>query len=432
MAALIAAILSLGGCGDGRACGMEILLDAPIVDECSPACGRVIGPRGTDFVLASDTHGPLLTGRTDSRGEASFCIDRLLYPGEYQLTTYAPEGRCDEDGGTALTVKPFGYDWGLDKPIEALSTLPWVPEITGLDDPPVLEPDPEGWDSAVVSMPGLASYRGRRLLYYAGRGPGEGYGIGVAEQQADGSFLRLDDSSLFSAERLGTPEGAWNYAAQNTPEAVVIDGELWLYYNGDLGDGRLAIGAGISDDGLHFTQHPGNPLLTAEALVRAEDRGSSVAHTSIVEREEGVYEMWFATGTLWIGYALSTDGVDWTPYCELPVMEGDGGWDQGTIKAPEVVYEDDLYWMTYTGCDKGCYQVGWAASADGIRWVRLDQPLLPARGGETWNAVATQGAEIEVEGDLWRFWYAGSDGALTAIGRAEARRPPLAERGGTR
>lgn len=421
-AALSAALLgALAGCGDERACGMEITLDAPAFDECSPACGVVTGPRNTDFVLASDAHGPLLAGATDGDGRAEFCVDQLLYPGEYQLYTTAPGGSCDTPSAE-VTIKPFGYDWGLDKPIEALSELPWVPELTGLDDPPVLEPDPGGWDSVVVSMPTVAEFQGRKLLYYSGRGRGDSYGVGVAAQQPDGSFERQVDASLFSAEALGTPEGDWNYEAQNTPEAVVIGDELWLYYNGDVGNGYLAIGAGTSADGVRFEQHPDNPLFTVDALVRAEDRGHSVAHASIRERD-GVYEMWFATGTLWIGYALSTDGEQWTPYCELPVLEGDGGWDQGTIKAPEVVFDGELYWMTYTGCDKGCYEVGWAASADGIRWVRHPEPLLPGQGGEAWNATATQGAEIELDGDTWRFWYAGSDGELTSIGVAEAKKP---------
>ena len=58
----------------------------------------------------------------------------------------------------------------------------------------------------------------------------------------------------------------------------------------------------------------------------------------------------------------------------------------------------------------------------GLRWLAADAPVLPA-GGSDWAGLTTQGADIVVEGDTWRFWYAGSDGETTAIGVGEATRP---------
>jgi len=415
-------VLALTGCGDDRACGMEMELDEPIADECLGTCGRVLGPRNTDFVISSEALGPMYKGHIDSSGEAEFCLEQLYPPGEYELFTAAPDATCDTPS-TTLEIRPFGWGWGLDKPFEMLTELPWVPEVVGLDDPPVLEPDPEGWDSRVVSMPSVTTYQGRKLLYYSGRNRAEYYGLGVAEEQPDGSFERLTEASMFHFDQIGSVEDDWNYFSQNTPEIVNRDDEeLWLYYNGDVLNNRLSIGAAYSTDGVDFTQHADNPLFDINDIVRAEERGNSVAHASIVQRD-GVYEMWFATGTLWLGYALSTDGEEWTPYCELPVFEGLGTWDLGKVKAPEVIYEDGLYWMTFSGCDKGCYQVGWAVSADGIRWVAHPDPIIPFTGDGSWNSVATQGAEIERDGDIWRFWYAGSDGDTTSIGVVEAQRP---------
>ncbi len=420
--AALALLAACGGAEERRACELEITLDAPVADECYQLCGQVTGSKRTTFVIESDVAGELYEGRTDSQGRADFCLARGLALGEHTLTTRAPESEetC-EDHVTSLEVRPFGYAFGLEKPIEPLEAVPWVPELTGLDDPPVLEPLEGSWSANVVSMPTTVELDGELLMYFSGRDNPTEYRIGVAAQREDGTFERLTEDSLFPAETTGAVEGDWNWAAQNTPEAIPWGDGIRLYYNGDRGDDVLNVGAADSPDGVSFTQHPDNPIFTIDDLERAEDRGNSVAHLSIIQRGE-VYEAWFATGTLWIGYAISADGETFVT-CSNPVFEGMNTWDESLVKAPEVVYEDGLYWMTFTGGDKGYYQVGWAVSSDGIRWVAHPDPLIPAQGGDRWNAEATQGAEIDVEGDTWRFWYAASDGDRTSIGLAEAIYP---------
>ena len=154
-------------------------------------------------------------------------------------------------------------------------------------------------------------------------------------------------------------------------------------------------------------------------------RGTTAPNPSVgaVVVRDGVHELWYASGTLQIGYAMSADGVHFERYCGNPVLTvSPSSWDEGHVKAPEVVFREGRYWMTYSGCGQGCYEVGWAASDDGLRWVTAEEPLLPTTEPPAWNAFGTQAAFVEWEGDEVGFWYTGTGNGHGQIGVVTAWR----------
>ena len=92
-----------------------------------------------------------------------------------------------------------------------------------------------------------------------------------------------------------------------------------------------------------------------------------------------------------------------------------------TQERPEVWFDegDETYFMTYSGCDKGCYQVGWAASSDGLRWVAAPEPVVPS-GQADWSAQATREAYLAPHDGTLGFVFTGNDGDIERIGQGHA------------
>lgn len=376
---------------------LTITLEATVVDECAGACFVVEGSSGQD--------GRVCTGP--------------LAPGVQTLTF--------EDGDRVATatvdVRPFGYDYGLDRPSAHLATVPWTPIVEGLADGPILEGDPDAWDASSVMAPATIGWGDEQLLFYAGTAQ-EHYALGLATRTSvNGPYEKYEGNPILWPGPPGTTDGSWKNWAQNTPEPEVVGDELWLYYNGQgVSDGRLSIGLAVGSDPRALVDIDANPVLAGTGNPDDWD-GRGVAHPSVVQRD-GVFELWYASGTDFaLGYAVSSDGVEFERYCNNPVFSGQGAqtWDRGHVKAPEVWFDegDETYFMTYSGCDKGCYQVGWAASSDGLRWVAAPEPVVPS-GQADWSAQATREAYLAPHDGTLGFVFTGNDGDIERIGQGHA------------
>lgn len=417
----------------GSSLDLPVGLTLPVaeVDECGELCAGLTGPAGAAWALESDLDGFLpAQGRFSDQGTGEACVSGLS-PGDHRLVLHV-EGE-DDRPEQSLRVHPFGWAWGLDREATPPDPLPWVPSFSEaqLTAPPELEPEDGAWDSLSVLAPSTVVLGSTRFLYYAGT-PDEDFSLGVATRLDGEDWVRHAGNPILTAESTGSQPGDWDHYAQNTPEALLVDGEVWLYYNGRAAiDGTLSIGLATSTDGLDFTRQ-GEPVLSPTGVDEDFD-GGGVAHPSVLLREvdrldneqgaSRIFELWYASGSLQLGYAISTDGRAFQRYCRGPVFSGEpGSFDRLTVKSPEVVYEDGLYQMTYSGCGQGCYQVGWAVSSDGVRWSAHDEPIIPTQAPPAWNSYGTQEAFIEVEGDTWSFWYAGTGESSGQIGLLQLER----------
>lgn len=169
------------------------------------------------------------------------------------------------------------------------------------------------------------------------------------------------------------------------------------------------IGLAESPDGIHWSKHAGNPVLTVggegewDSLVRMEPE---------VIKDGGTYKMWFSgsDGGVWqTGYATSPDGVSWSTYAGNPVLAvgGGGSWDAQEADAPAVIKDGSVYKMWYTGCDAfyNACSIGYATSSNGTDWVKhAGNPVLAGTPGEWDEGKITFPAVIK-NGDLYEMWY---------------------------
>ena len=219
------------------------------------------------------------------------------------------------------------------------------------------------------------------------------------------------------------PAGAWDSGWLADPDFVYApgkgpNGEDWFLYYTGCGGGGCAIDLSLSFDGKHWmkysTSGPIAPAYRCPAV--------------IYDKDTGIFHMWYNWGSFEIGYATSTDGINWIPY--NPTNPGQWGYivfrgtpgmfDQGGVTHMDVIYHDGKYWMYYLALPTSSYAglvVGLATSPDGYNWTKHPQPVITP-GGQTWNFTGVVGPRTVqslyrpsavVVGDTMYLYYGGTD-----------------------
>ncbi len=102
--------------------------------------------------------------------------------------------------------------------------------------------------------------------------------------------------------------------------------------------------------------------------------------------DDGIYKMWFqatynsAVANIW--YATSSDGINWQLGSNTPVLtpENSYSWDSHSVGAPRVIKDGNEFKMYYCGFadEYGYWNIGFAASSDGINWAKHGDPVIYA------------------------------------------------------
>jgi len=199
------------------------------------------------------------------------------------------------------------------------------------------------------------------------------------------NWVKTDDytNPLIAPEDPADWDGDWHcdpdlvYAPGEGP-----DGESWfLYY---CGCSPMAIGVALSHDGKHYTKYAGNPVIPVNTRCPA----------IVYNATTGIFHGFYNWGSYEIGYATSTDGLNWTPYNpDNPGVWGyvvfrgtPGTFDAYGVTHMDVIYYEGQYWMYYLALPTSSYAglvIGLATSPDGIHWTQHPEPVLTP--GETWT-----------------------------------------------
>jgi hypothetical protein len=234
------------------------------------------------------------------------------------------------------------------------------------------------WARSHAALPVADHVDDRYRIYFSSRDKRERAQIGFFEVDIDDpkEILRLAKEPVIG---LG-PLGAFDDSGVTTSCIVTQDGRKFLYYSGWTVGVTVPfyffVGLAISEDGGGTYQRASpapilerneiDPYLTASPFVLVED---------------GVWRMWYVSGTGWemrgkqprhyyhIKYAESADGIHWRR--EGLVCIDYESRDEYAIARPCVVKEEGIYkmWYSHRG-DR--YRIGYAESADGLRWQRKD------------------------------------------------------------
>lgn len=169
---------------------------------------------------------------------------------------------------------------------------------------------------------------------------------------------------------------------------------------------------------LEWTQHPANPILVPGPS-GTWDRGGVVA--SSVIQDGDTLKMWYSglpslsnPAAFAIGYAWSTDGVNWTKHANNPVMtDRPGEWDAPGVAIPIVIKDGDTYRMWYGagGCPDDM-SLGYATSTDGLTWERLPAPVMERGPAGEWNVDFLSPGSVIKEDGLFKMWFFSGTGSV--------------------
>ena len=187
------------------------------------------------------------------------------------------------------------------------------------------------------------------------------------------------------------------------PSSLVASGDrIYLYYLGYNTRRTVlhsnALGLAVSEDGGDtFSRMYEGPI------VDRTPEEPYFALTCDVLREDDGWQMWYTSGTGWevirgrpeqqyhIKHARSEDGIRWIQKnhsCILPQAPLEA------IGRPTVLFDDDRYQMWYVYRQShdyrdgaGSYRIGYAESADGLDWERMDERVGLDKSEAGWDST---------------------------------------------
>jgi predicted GH43/DUF377 family glycosyl hydrolase len=198
---------------------------------------------------------------------------------------------------------------------------------------------------------------------------------------------------------------SWDQSGVSSSYVIYNGTGYMMWFTGTGPDAR--IGLATSPDGITWTKYSGNPVLSVGT---SSTWDSNNVATPCVIYDGQVYRMWYQgsiTGTnrYNIGYATSTDGINWVKYASNPVLRSNAGdWDNGDVSAPRVIYDGVQFKMWYTGSTLTYnHRIGYATSNDGITWAKhSNNPILT---NSTASTEGVGGLFVVQQNNSYLGWY---------------------------
>ncbi|MCZ7404801.1 MAG: hypothetical protein O8C67_07710 [Candidatus Methanoperedens sp.] len=224
--------------------------------------------------------------------------------------------------------------------------------------------------------------------------------------------------------------GSWEETGI-APQTVIFNGLIYkMWYEGYSGTTQYAqIGYATSSDGINWTKYSGNPVLSPGGNGGWDDW--SLSDPSVI-LDGSAYKIWYAAqsvqyGTSKIGYATSSDGINWTKYSGNPVLNpgGNGGWDDKHVYHQTVLKDNTSYKMWYIGLESSDIgRIGYATSSDGITWTKYGgNPVLNLGNSSAWDGANLATPFVLFYGNSYKMWYGGYNGSIWRIGFALTSEP---------
>jgi len=323
------------------------------------------------------------------------------------------------------------------------------------------------WDQTHIMKPSVIKNGATYKMWYNGYS-GSNYRIGYATSTDGTGWTKYDNlGSADCGQTEANDDGCvfnlgagtdWDSSRVYNP-SVIKDGDTYkMWYGGQVGS-TARIGYATSTDGISWTRYAGNNCSGTTGNGCVFDKGATGSWDATwadfpsVIKDGDTYKMWYtgSNGTNYrIGYATSTDGINWTKYDNLGSADcgqteandngcvfdkgGASTWDVNYVQHPSVFKDANIYHMIYAGTESGvAAQLGYATSTDGISWTRYDNTssamcgkseaydngcILGVPGGTMWDKSNIAYASAFKEGETIKIYYGGHNGTNYRIGYA--------------
>jgi predicted GH43/DUF377 family glycosyl hydrolase len=209
------------------------------------------------------------------------------------------------------------------------------------------------------------------------------------------------------------------------PGAIVLNGEVHLFYQTYGNREKDAINHAWSSDGINFERDPGNPVFAPDPAIAKWSVGRAIDAEAFVIGDKLM--LYYATRdpefkVQKIGVASAplnsrfTKGDFTNVNNDKSILEPELPWERTCIEGASVIRKNGKFYMFYAGgYNNEPQQIGVAVSADGIRWKRLSNEPFLANGPEgSWNASESGHPGIfEYDGRTFLFFQGNNDRGKT-------------------
>ena len=185
----------------------------------------------------------------------------------------------------------------------------------------------------------------------------------VGSSVITGSHPDWNKGSYGPTEVIYNPSGSPDITVP-TDEASVWANKYVMYYDGTTGADEF-MGLAVSNDGINWRGYNDGAAPVLDSSAFGWDDGY-VCFGTIIKENDDAYHMWYSGGSVpayalneGIGYAFSTDGINWTRDAGNPIFhKNDGvGWRDNRTYTPMVIGDE----MWFTGkSTAGVYSIGYA------------------------------------------------------------------------
>ncbi len=305
------------------------------------------------------------------------------------------------------------------KPVEPGTKWITSPNLAALKNPLMKWADSEQQGKPFSKDPTVIRFKGRYLMYFSlppntkEKKP-YGWTTGIAES---------DDLVHWKRIHQIIPEQECDQKGTCAPCARVFNGRVHLFYQSFGNAEKDAICYSWSDDGIHFTPHPQNPIFRTQgewSNGRAIDadvfifKGKLFLYAATRDKKWEFQKTVVATadpeGLKDPANKLGPDA--WTQAYDGAILFPELPWETKCIEATTVCQRGDKLVMFYAGgYNNDPQQIGVAHSDDGIHWTRLwDVPFIPNGEKGSWNSSESghPGVFVDDDGQTYLF-YQGND-----------------------
>ena len=205
---------------------------------------------------------------------------------------------------------------------------------------------------------------------------------------------------------------------------VLKTGDRYIMWYTGQAHGNSYIGTAESYDGLVFHRISDKPVLSPELPFE----GESVMNPCVLY-ENGKYRMWYSAGETYepnvLCYAESDDGIHFTKSPLNPVLTNapENEYEQNRIGGCQVIPHKDfgylVFYIGYRDINTAC--ICCACSKDGVtdfHRCKLNPLISPSPGEWDGDSCYKPSALYDALKDEWRLWYNGRCGGKEYIGLA--------------
>jgi len=250
----------------------------------------------------------------------------------------------------------------------------------------VLAPSSSGWDSDSIWRPSVVKIGSRFMMWYSGESNSIG-NIGLATSTDGLAWTPYPQNPVLTPRA----SGEWDGNSVIEAWVIYDQGQYKMWYGGQTWTptnqlNSFQIGYATSLDGIHWTKYSGNPVFTPGP---AGSWDSMWVYRPIVIVTGSSYLMFYQGSSQsggGRGIATSSDGIHWSRIgvINLPTST----WDSYRQRVTGVMEGAGGFLMAFdgwTGTDADPTDIGLASSTDGTNWTPYpDNPVITARSS-TWD-----------------------------------------------